>query len=191
MRAVLIFLGVIIILGCENLNPDTPVIFYNVDSLVNAQVNYLVEQKPEVVKTGEVKDDQGESVIIPDSLQWTRELAIFKRADINKPRLREQYSIEEGSDGETEWITYRAEGEKNLPVRYLTIRYSEEPVKINELEALIRDTNPLYNSERLVRMNFIQKNNSSVLTSYFIQGGQKMKLRDTVVFDLNAKVRYR
>ncbi|MCA6078682.1 hypothetical protein [Fulvivirga sedimenti] len=181
----------IVLAGCENLNPDVPTVFYNVDSLVNAQVNYLVEMRPEVVKTGEIREDAGESVVIPDSLQWTRELAIFRRADINKPRLREQYSVEEGSDKDGEWISYTAQREKNLPVRNLTIRYAGNRNQIRMLEALIKDVNPLYNSERLIQMSFDQIDGTSVLSSYFIQGGQRMKLRDTVEFDLTAKVRYR
>jgi hypothetical protein len=59
------------------------------------------------------------------------------------------------------------------------------------LEALIKDVNPLYNSERLIQMSFDQIDGTSILSSYFIQGGQRMKLRDTVEFDLTAKVRYR
>jgi hypothetical protein len=190
MRLLVVFF-LILLAGCDNLNPDVPSVFYNVDSLVNAQVNYLAEKKPEVIKSGEIRDIAGESVVIPDSVQWTRELAIFRRADINKPRLREQYSVEEGSDKDGTWITYTAQGDKNLPVRHLTVHFAGKQNEIRMLEALIRDVNPLYNSERLIQMSFDQINGSSLLSSYFIQGGQRMKLRDTVEFDLTAKVQYR
>ncbi len=177
-------------IGCTNLEPAETAHFFDVDSLVTEQILYLADARPEVIKAGEVQGSAAEETVTrPDSLQWTRELAIFKNVDINKPRLREQYREETKTlDNGDRQISYVPIEKGDLIVQHITLRYDGENLRV--LEATIKDTNPLYSSKRDIRMEFEGNADELRLASYFIEGGQKMRIKDSVTFDLNARISY-
>jgi len=181
---------VLLLSSCENLEPTETVHFFNLDSLVTAQIKYLSDANPEVMKSGNVEgeDDKG-TVTRPDSIQWTRELAIFKSADINKPRLRERYREEVATlDNGLKEVSYVPVEKGDLKVQHMTIRYDDNVLQ--DVEVMIIDSNPLYASERQLKMSFEKAGPDIRLASYYIGGGQKMKLKDSVTFDLRAEVSY-
>lgn len=176
--------------GCSDLEPKTPEVFFNMDSLVNAQVDYLSSESPVLIKSGEVlSQNSAENDLRPDSSQWNRELAVFRRADINKPRLREAYSeeIKSLADGTTE-RAYLPKKAGALTVKELIIIY--EGTQLQKIEARISDQNPLYASERMLHMEFIDRDGSAALSTYSVTGRQQMKFKDSVTFSLNARVVY-
>ena len=190
MRKMLLLFSGSLIWACTSLEPAETTQFFDVDSLVTAQIEFLSAARPEVIKSGEVQGSVAEgSVSRPDSLQWTRELAIFKNIDINKPRVRERYKEERQTleDGLTR-ISYIPVENADLNVQYITLLYDGESLR--KLEAAIKDSNPLYSSVRNIKMEFEGNSENIRLSAYFIEGGQKMKIKDSVTFDLNARVSY-
>ena len=183
---------VVSLVACKDLEPASPSYFFSVDSLVEAQIDYLTEKGAKVTKTGMVIGQGMDSVtIMPDSLQWARELAIFKSADINKPRLRERYEKHVKSlDNGLEQLSYIPTDSAGLMVNKLTITYDADPNNLREIHAIIVGNNPLYSSQREIRMNFEEVGGAARLKTYFVQGGQKMKLKDSVQFDLHGKLVY-
>jgi hypothetical protein len=164
---------------------------YNIDSLVSAQVDYLSSKKATLYKTASIGREKDDSVYVPkDTLAWKNELDIFRQLHvINKPINRDYYIIDDGLFDPSSNLTVKAfSAIENLPVRYLRIFYQESIRKPRKIEALFHDQNELYKSGRLLIMEFQQINNKSVLTSYAIEGGQKMILSDTVAFLIKGKI---
>jgi hypothetical protein len=164
---------------------------YDVDSLVNAQVNFLSSKKARLHKTASIEGQKDDSVYIPtDTIAWRNELDIFSQLQvINKPINRQFYIIDDGLFDPSSNLTVKAfSATENLPVRYLRIFYQESIAKPRKIEALYDDHNALYKSGRVLQMEFRQIDNKSVLTSYAIEGGQKMILGDSVSFFIRGEI---
>jgi hypothetical protein len=164
---------------------------YNVDSLISAQVNFLSAKKATLYKTASISGHKDDSVYVPvDTLAWKNELEIFSQLQaINKPINREFYMVDDGLYDPSSNLTVKAiSATENLPVRYLRIFYQQSIVKPRKIEALIQDQNELFKSGRVLLMEFQQIDNKSVLTSYSIDGGQKMIFGDSVGFFIKGKI---
>jgi hypothetical protein len=123
-------------------------------------------------------------------MAWRNELEIFSQLQvINKPINREFYIIDDGLFDPSSNLTVKAfSATENLPVRYLRVFYQESISKPRKIEALYDDRNQLYKSGRILEMEFQQIDNKSVLTSYAIEGGQKMILGDSVAFVIRGVI---
>ncbi len=165
---------------------------YNVDSLVAAQVNFLASAKATLHKTASVGGRKDDTLyVLADTAAWMQELEIFSQLQIiNKPINREFYIIDDGLFDPSSNLTVKAFSatEENLPVRYLRIFYQESIAKPRKIEALYDDHNQLYKSGRVLLMQFHQIDNKNVLTSYAIEGGQKMIMGDSVAFFIQGEI---
>jgi hypothetical protein len=70
----------------------------------------------------------------------------------------------------------------------LKIFYLDVPSKIRRIEALYQEENSLLKGSRFLVMEFEEINNNLVLTSFSIEGGQKMFLGDSVKFSVKGTV---
>ena len=164
---------------------------YNIDSLVTAQINFLSDNKARLEKTAFISGQKDDSVYVPSGrLAWKNELEIFSQLQaINKPINRDYYIIDDNLFDPSSNLTVKAfSAIEKLPVRYLRVFYQESIQKPRKIEALYHDENELYKSGRKLIMEFRQINNKSVLTSYMIEGGEKMLLGDTVSFFINGNI---
>jgi hypothetical protein len=173
-----------------NKNPESAKI-YNIDSLVSAQVDFLAAHHAMLHKHALIQGTEDDSTYTPlDTLAWQRELEIFKKLEeINKPTNRDSYLIDDGLYDPSSNLTVKAFSAKSdLPVRYIRIFYHESIGKPRKIEALYNDQNALYKSVKLLSLEFDQIDNKSVLTSYSIEGRQKMVMADSVSYLIKGKI---
>ncbi len=165
--------------------------YYSVDSLIHAQVVSLTKSKAVLTKKAEIDGKEEAISFTPtDTISWANELAIFSAlAEINKPTNAGLYTIETGvKDPNSNLLIRSFTSTTILPVVYLKLFYLDNPSFLRRVEALYREENTLLKGSRLLLMEFQQVNNEAVLTSYSIEGSQKMLLRDAVQFSIKGTV---
>jgi len=161
---------------------------YSVDSLVSAQARYLSGAKASLSKTTRMGDRKDKVIVTPkDTLAWKRELEVFTALEIiNKPVNRSLYKSEIISDVKSNLTVRAFTTSEELPVKYLKIYYRDTPDRVRLIEAQYDESNTLFKSARSLTMEFLEINNKPVLTSYAIDGGQKMFLGDSVQYNITG-----
>lgn len=179
--------------ACERQPQQSAEVFYNLDSLINAQVKHLVQLQPSLEKVA-VINGESETVVLTDtdSAVWAREFQIFRQLDLNARALNaEQYRTERGrghASSNLAIIEYTAT--QPLPLSFVRIYYQDTPGKVRRIEGEIFEENRLYASDRLLSMEFIDVNGHPVIVAYEIRGAQKMFLGDSVNFSIKGALTY-
>jgi hypothetical protein len=166
---------------------------YNIDSLISEQSRLLAEAKAKLHKDAFVVSGNDSLEYVPkDSLAWNRELDIFRQLDaMNKPVNRANYLVDDNLYDPGSNLTVKAfTALQELPVRSLRIFYDTDITKPRKIEAIYDETNALYSSTKNLLLEFQQVNNKNLLTSYSIDGGQKMILSDSVTFSVRGKIHF-
>jgi hypothetical protein len=164
---------------------------YNIDSLVSFQINTLTELRATLQKEAFVGTSKDDTVFIPkDSASWNDELAMFRALDqINKPINRSSYIVDDSLFDPSSNLTVKAISSiNNLPVKYVRIFYDEDMNRPRKIEALYDDKNQMYATGKVMTMEFQNINSRHVLTSYMVQGGQKMFMGDSVTYVIKGKI---
>ena len=177
-----------LIFGCAR-KPDNTILF-NIDSLVSEQVNFLDQNHADLHKNALFNGVDDDTTLRADSALWQNELEIFRQIQtINKPVNRDNYLVDDGLYDPASNLTVKAiSTTANLPVKYVRVFYQDSLSKPRKIEALYDNKNALYASSRLLTLEFGRFKNKLVLTSYAIEGGQQMKLGDTVMFKIKGEV---
>lgn len=164
--------------------------YYDLNGLIDQQLVWLIELNPKIQKTAVLNGIPESSSMHLDSVQWARELKIFRDADLNKSRLRQEYRIVEDLSEPTSNLKirlYEAINKEMMEVEYLKIFYVEEEDDLRKLEASVREKNALFSSKKMLYMTFEDNGNGSIKIIHFkIEGHQKMILMDTVKFSLEV-----
>jgi hypothetical protein len=179
--------------GCENKRENNNAHYYSIDSLVKAQVIFLPKVKAAVTKET-LLDHQSAAVVTftpRDTMLWSKELEVFAQLkDINKPINKGAYLVEDGLlDTQSNLKVKLFTGTPAQKVRWMKLYYHNVLSKLKKVEALFNEENPLYESSRILTMEFQELNNKTVLTSYSIVGGQKMFTADSVTFSIQGKIK--
>lgn len=166
--------------------------YYDLNGLIDQQLVWLIELNPKIQKTAVLNGIPESSSMHLDSVQWARELKIFRDADLNKSRLRQEYRIVEDLSEPTSNLKirlYEAINKEMMEVEYLKIFYVEEEDDLRKLEASVREKNALFSSKKMLYMTFEDNGNGSIKIIHFkIEGHQKMILMDTVKFSLEVSL---
>lgn len=189
-RHAVLALGFLVFLsGCERRRESFT--FYPIDSLVTAQVTTLTELQAELYKEAVLGQKRDTTIYSPsDTLAWLRELEIFRQLNaINKPVNKESYIVDDNLYDPGSNLTVKAfTSKEKLPVRSLRVFYDISIERPRRIEAVYAEENALYRSSRLLVMEFQTFNNKTLLTSYSVNGGQKMALGDSVAFSVHGKI---
>lgn len=165
--------------------------YYPIDSLVSSQIHFLTQAKASTHKVARLGEKEEKQTIQPhDSTGWINELDIFRELKtLNKPINIGAYKVEDGlTDNRSNLKIKTIVTDKVLPVRSMKIYYYNKPENVKRIEAQFNEVNSLYSSTRFLTMEFQDVYNKPVLSSYSINGGQKMFLGDTVVFSIKGTI---
>lgn len=161
---------------------------FSIDSLITAQARYLSGKKVTITKVSSINAKNDQMATTPkDTSAWRKELEIFTTLDlINKPLNRSLYKIERIQDSKSNLNIKAFSTTEKLPVRYLKIYYHQNMDRIRKIEAEYDESNALFSGSRFLSMEFSQRDDKAVLTSYKVIGGQKMFLDDTVQYSIKT-----
>jgi len=165
--------------------------YIDLDSLVTAQVAVLNRLSPSLQKEATINGKNADTTYSPDSLSWANELDVFRHLDlINRPIYRGAYEVRCGEkDTQSNLLVCRMEGNERLPIVYLRYFYLEDRSQLKKITALHQESNGLYFMNRYLEMNFDDVNGNPLLTAFRIKGKQKMTLRDSTLYSIEAKIR--
>ncbi len=183
LAATLLSLG-----SCES--EKQPATFYPIDSLVSSQVEYLTSIRAALLKEAVLDGTTDTARYVPSDTEWRKELEIFNKLnEINKPVNKSIYEVTDGLLDTGSNLTVKSfTSLEDLPIVYLKVYYQGTLGKPRKIEAVYDEQNLLFGSARVLSMHFRQVGNQTVLTSYSIEGGQRMILSDSVVFSINGRV---
>lgn len=190
MRVIVLLLFSVLI-GCEQQKVKRKR-YLDMDSLINEQVNFLKNSKASLKKEATIGDKNGSSSTVLDSAAWSHELDVFRQLDlINRPIYRDVFEVKEGiKDSKSNLLIRSYEASSGSPVPYLRLYYQLTPSRLKKLEALYRETNSLYGSQRKLEMYFDDTSGKPYLKGYLIEGDQKMILSDSVHYIIRSEVVY-
>ncbi len=173
--------------ACQERIKEKPInTYYDVESLINKQIEKLRNKNPQLAKTISIDGETEKDTVNFDSLGWRNELEVFKLADINKPTLRDLYlATEKTEDGMKVW-SYTAE-KQSLGIEFLKVYFGGDST-LTKLEARYNENNALYTSERYLEMDFDNIAGESNLTNYKVYGKQKMVMKDEVKFSIESSI---
>lgn len=158
--------------------------FYNIDSLVTAQISAL--EKLELTKSVSIDGREEQTRFIPDSLQWANELDIFRQLDqVNKASVRDAYVVTDIRDTNSNLMVREIKSQREVPVSMLKLYYLRTPGDIRKIEATFREENALYNNSKRMVLEF-ERNHR--LRRYGIEGSQKMVMKDSVRYSISGSV---
>lgn len=180
----------LLITACEEKRSDTK-FYYPIDSLLTQQAQYLTESKAKLSKQAAIDGKKEATAFVPkDTTAWLHELDVFAELnDINKPTNVGKYRTERGiKDQTSNLLIYTIQSTETLPVSFINVYYLNTLSDIRKIEAHFNQQSDLMKTSRDLLMEFQNINNKIVLTSYSIQGGQKMLLGDSVTFSVHGMV---
>lgn len=182
--------AVLAMVSCEK-KPQAVVAFYNVDSLLEAQTDWLSEIKTSTKKVAILDGKKSSSTLNAlDTAGWENELNIFRDIDfINRAINGDAYLVEQNiPDTRSNLSIKSVTTQEDLPVRSLKVYYHQTLQKIKRIEAQFLETNALYSSSRFMKLEFHEINEKTTLASYSVSGGQKMFMGDSVQFSILGTV---
>jgi hypothetical protein len=176
--------------SCNQVSQTTKL--YNIDSLLSKQVQLLAAGKPKLQKYAVIGTNNDTLSYVPDSAAWSRELEIFRQLEaMNKPVNRSNYLVDDNLYDPGSNLTVKAfTALEPLPVRSVRVFYDTDIQKPRKIEAIYDEENSLYKSSKNLLLEFQQINNKTLLTSYSIDGGQKMMLSDSVTFSVKGRIQF-
>lgn len=172
--------------ACEQSTQQKAVpVYYDVAGYVDKQIATLSKVKPTVIKRAQMAGNTQHLTV--QTLNWSRELELFKQADINKPALRQSYAIVR-PDSLTYLYTLKPT-EKNLTVRRLMVQLDSATQQPRRIEATLATQNPLYNSERrIVLESGPNQADQWTVQHYRLSGFQHLVIADKKAFDVEGTV---
>jgi len=117
-----------------------------------------------------------------DSAGWSKELHVFKSADINRSILNDSYTISESSNTNISILTYRSKFREKTQVEELSIHLNKENHKPSKIHAVLDNSNELFKSEKILELHFKEINDLPLITAYRTSGWQKMISKDSTSY---------
>ncbi|TGE26728.1 hypothetical protein [Hymenobacter metallicola] len=163
--------------------PARKPLYFDVKSFLDAQAALLNQRKPAVEKRVMLRDGDIETTRVAQ-VDWSKELQVFYQADINKPALRGAYEVQAGPATNTlttGQVYRRKAGIENIVDQ---LRVAQTDTRGGTIEAVLTQDNPLFFSRKTLILN----HQNGLLTSYQVQGVQKLVMFDTLRYSATVKV---
>ena len=148
---------------------------FDVDAFLDGQVKRLSEQRITLEKHAEVNGVGSDSVLVPDSTGWSRELEVFRQLNDASPWSGDQ-GVEQDSRSNLKFRRHRNE---NGPLRELRVYYLDDIRHLRRLEGEVVEDNPMYSARRTLILEVEEGGEQLTLSSFRVVGYQKLALRGT------------
>jgi hypothetical protein len=148
----------------------------------------LYQEQPQATKDI-IFGDHVETIVQSDldSVQWQKELKIFREHDINKPVLIDAYQIHQGvTDQGNKRVSYSLIDTTQLGILNMTVLYDSNN-SVSSLNSTFREQNLLYGNFREVNLT---TGGLGKLDRYSVRGYHKLMFNDTVYYQLEVKLNY-
>lgn len=188
---VLLIIIISLLFSCNN-NPSKSVIrvYYPIDSLVASQISYFVANDAKLIKSNTDSSFSKQNQLL-DSSGWAEELEIFYNLNINKPTFIDAYEKRVIMDDKSNLNILRYSAiEDKMAIEEINIYYFKTLEDIKRISASINNKNTLFSSSKSLQMVFRDRENLTVLTSYSINGDQKMVMRDSLMVSISGRINY-
>jgi hypothetical protein len=178
---------VVVLFGCAKKQSADLKTFYNVDSLVSAQQKLLQTSGYHLVKSVEIDGKKEHTTFIPDSLQWSHELDIFRElGQINKASFRDAYVVTDTRDTNSNLTIRELRANRKAPVSLVRFYFLRDATDVRKIEATLTEENTLYVNDRKLTLEMDDRH---LVNYYRIEGSQKMVMSDNVNFVISGEVR--
>lgn len=164
-----------------------------IESLLDAQIERLSNQKPRLIKEAGIGTSVESSVLEQkDSTSWARELDVFRKIHlVNSPVYAGKYKVEDNlPDPNSNLAILSISTDEQFPIRSLKLFFQGRHDRVRKLEATYRESNSIFSSTRNLTMEFQDFQGELMLSRYRIEGGQKMIFGDSVVYVVQGIVDY-
>ncbi len=160
--------------------------YFDLALFVQKQIDKLSNQPLSVQK--EIYLEGKKQEILTDSINWAKELSLFKEADINSPALANSYEVKEDKQART--LSYVAKEDKQKVREIQLVLGGDgrlESINIKEVKIVYAENNQLYEIHRRMSM----KIKDEQLYAYSIQGFQKVVLKDSMVYEIRGLIKHK
>lgn len=164
--------------------------YYDVQGLLAANEELLRQMKVSLHKQASFGGELEESRMVLDAASLARELEAFREVDINKPVLSGRYQVSSSQQDGKELITYEADDKEALNINYLKIYRNPTSGEVERMEALFSNRNILYNSTRLLSLQYVSINGQLLPQYYTVEGVQKMIFSEQEEYRIRAEFLY-
>lgn len=168
----------------KNASGDLPTSFFDVSKYFDNQVAQLDSLQPSVLKNASLNGKT--EVQNLDSLEWRKELKLFKSLNINKPSWKDSYEVDTLLALNEKIIEYKLL-DKDLPVKKLVIKYDLASGNISSISGTIFDKNMLYHSE--LELNYIVNPDNNRMQEFSIKGSQKIFLLQQKTYEITVELK--
>jgi hypothetical protein len=184
-----IFIGLVVaITACDRPTPPEASEedgMFDLTSYFQIQKQKLKAEQPMVLKSVTTEQQPTETVQT-DKVDWDEELTVFEQVDLNRPALQEYYTQKKTSlPGGNTLIEYRKIEDSEPLVQYLRLVLSPNK-KLQQLNAVLQDRNPLFFSKREVELQANPETGN--IAGYSIKGVQKLIFNDSLHYRINANL---
>jgi len=166
---VLLYGLVAVLLGaCGEVTDSSDHRFVALDAVFDEQVKLLESLNPPVRKT--VLTAGGEETQVFRDIDWQKELAAFRLADLSKPGLRGAYAVRETAPNVR---VFRVKPGEKGEVQELRVEFTADN-RVKSILTLVNDKNYLYHTRRTLRVEFAPQGDHWLIRRYQIDGFQKL-----------------
>jgi len=157
--------------------------------VLNIQEKLLIDHNPKLVKVAKVDDKKDSVTISLNKDGWANELEIFQDISINKPALRDSYIKDTVKSDSGRWIQYDVKPglSDEVEIEMMQVFFNNND-DLRKVKTIYKEKGTLYDARR--EMEIVFEGKPARLKGYKVQGFQKMILKDTTFYFVNAKIYY-
>jgi hypothetical protein len=168
--------------GCGEVTGNADSRFVGLEALLDEQVRLLQSSNPAVKKR--VLTTGGTQEKVFRNVDWQKELAAFRQADLSKPGLRGAYTVQDVAPNVR---LFRVKPGENTEVQEVRVEFAEGN-RVKSVQALVNDENYLYHTRRTFRLDFAPRGDQWRVRTYRIEGFQKLLWNQAKPFAVQAEV---
>jgi hypothetical protein len=168
--------------GCGEVTGNADNRFVALEALLDEQVRLLQSANPTVKKSVLAAGGTQEKTF--RDVDWQKELAAFRQADLGKPGLRGAYTVQDVAPNVR---LFRVKPGEKAEVQEVRVEFADGN-RVKSVQALVNDENYLYHTRRTFRLDFAPRGDQWLVRTYRIEGFQKLLWNQAKPFAVRADV---